>query len=128
MRTLVGAKNLGLATVGALSGLVGGLAIGAGGRVAAGATVTQVPCVVNGPTGLIAAIDAANTAGGGTLDLAHGCTYTLTQVDNPTDGGNGLPVLAAPITIAGSGGTKIDRSAAPGTPDFRILEVAEGAT
>ena len=34
-------------------------------------------------------INAANSAGGGTLNLAHGCDYKLTS--SPDDGENGLP-------------------------------------
>ena len=39
---------------------------------------------------LVAAIDAANSAGGGTLNLAHGCDYQLTV--SPDSSENGLPV------------------------------------
>ncbi len=92
------------------------------------AAVTKVPCAVDGTQGLIAAIDAANLAGKGTLELAKGCTYTLTHANNDTDGGNGLPVLTGQVTIVGDRGTTIARSAAPTTTDFRIFEVAEHAT
>jgi hypothetical protein len=96
---------------------------------AAGASAaTQVPCSVGGPSGLIAAIKAANQAGEGRLELAAGCTYRLTVPDNPTDGGNGLPVLTGRIAINGGEGTTIARSMSSDTLDFRILEVAEHAT
>jgi hypothetical protein len=96
---------------------------------AAGApSAAQVPCSVGGPSGLIAAINAAKQAGGGTLDLAAGCTYKLTVADNDTDGGNGLPVLTGRITIVGGRGTTIARGAASDIPEFRILEVAKHAT
>ena len=72
--------------------------------------------------GLIAAVNAANTAGGGTINLAFGCTYTLTTADNPTDGGNGLPVVNTAITINGRGST-IAR-VAPSASLFRIMEVS----
>jgi hypothetical protein len=69
---------------------------------------------------LVNAIDAANAAGGGTLNLAAGCTYTITV---PHGGpGNGLPVITTAITFEGTN-TTIRR--APGTLlRFRILEVA----
>jgi hypothetical protein len=40
---------------------------------------------------LVAAIDAANTGGGGTLSLAHGCDYQLTA--SPDSSENGLPPI-----------------------------------
>jgi len=50
-------------------------------------------------------------------------------VDNTTDGATGLPVIAAGdnLTIVGNGDT-IGRSTASGTPAFRLLDVATGAT
>jgi hypothetical protein len=78
---------------------------------------------------LIAAIDAANLAGGShTINLAPGKTFTLTGVNNITDGPTGLPVIAANnnLTIRGNGAT-IARSTAPGTPAFRLFDVAPGA-
>jgi len=78
-------------------------------------------------TALKSAITTANTAnpvGGATIDLAAGCTYTLTTVDN--NGINGLPLITASngITINGNGAT-IQRSTAAGTPAFRIFEVRQ---
>jgi hypothetical protein len=78
---------------------------------------------------LIADISAANLAGGSnTITLAPGKTFTLTAVDNTTDGANGLPVIAANnnLTIHGNGDT-IARSIASGTPSFRLIDVALGA-
>ena len=72
---------------------------------------TTVPC----KTGkLIAAINAANTAGGGTISLAWGCHYALTSADN---GENGLPVITTRITVNGNHAT-ID-----GTGKVRVFEV-----
>jgi chitodextrinase len=72
---------------------------------------------------LITAITAAN-ATNGTVTLTGGCTYTLTAINNTTDaGGVGLPVITGKVTIQGSGAT-IARSAAAGTPTFRIFDVA----
>ncbi len=81
---------------------------------------------------LIAAIDSSNLAGGTntiTLTAASSSPYTLTAVDNTADGATGLPVIAAGniLTIAGSADT-IERSTDAGTPAFRLLDVAAGAT
>ncbi len=64
------------------------------------------------------------------INLASNGTYTLSTVDNATDGGNGLPVIKAEanrsVIINGNGAT-IQRSTAGGTPNFRILEITSGA-
>jgi hypothetical protein len=81
-------------------------------------------------TDLIADINAANlTPEADTITLDAGKTFTLTVVDNTTDGANGLPVIAATenLTIVGNGDT-IERSTAAGTPAFRLFGVAAGAT
>jgi hypothetical protein len=79
---------------------------------------------------LIADINAANAAGGSnTITLVAGKTFTLTAVDNATDGDTGLPVIAAndALTIVGNGDT-VQRSTASATPAFRLFDVAGGAT
>src|SRR5581483_8649669 len=81
---------------------------------------------------LIADINAANAAGGSntiTLNAPSIAPYVLTAVNNSTDGPTGLPVIAAgdSLTITGHGDT-IERSRASGTPAFRLLDVASGAT
>ena len=68
-----------------------------------------------GQAALVSAIDAANTAGGGTLKLAHGCDYQLTV--SPDSSENGLPPITTQITINGNHAT-ID-----GTNSFRDFEV-----
>jgi hypothetical protein len=73
---------------------------------------TKVSC---GQAALVAAIDAANTAGGGTLKLAHRCDYQLTT--SPDSSENGLPAITTAIAIAGNQAT-ID-----GTKSFRDFEV-----
>jgi hypothetical protein len=57
-----------------------------------------------------------------------GTAFTLTAVDNTTDGATGLPVIAAndTLTIVGNGDT-IQRSTASGIPAFRLFDVASGA-
>jgi len=81
---------------------------------------------------LINDINLANAAGGAntiTLTAPSSSPYTLTAVDNTTDGATGLPVIAAGdnLTIVGNGDT-IGRSMASGTPAFRLLDVAAGAS
>ena len=79
---------------------------------------TPVAC---DPAALVNAISGATA--GDTLDLAAGCTYTLSAVNNTTGGANGLPVISIALTINGNGAI-ITRGA--GAPDFRIFYV--GAT
>jgi hypothetical protein len=79
---------------------------------------------------LIADIDAANLSGeANTIALVAGTTFELDAVNNTTDGATGLPIIAANnnLTIIGNGDT-IARSASSGTPAFRLLDVAPGAT
>jgi hypothetical protein len=79
---------------------------------------------------LITDINAANAAGGSnTITLVAGTTFTLTAVDNTTDGPTGLPVIAAndDLTIAGNGDT-ITRGNGSGTPAFRLFDVAAGGS
>jgi hypothetical protein len=81
---------------------------------------------------LIADINAANKAGGANtivLTAPTNSPYILAAVDNTTDGATGLPVIAVSdnLTILGNGDT-IARSTAAGTPAFRLLDVAGGAS
>jgi len=93
-----------------------------GGAVAHGAG-GNVPCFGpgGGAAGLVAAIDAANASGGGGINLAGGCTYSLTSANNtdPALGSNGLPVITTPITINGSGST-----IAGNNSNFRIIAIS----
>jgi len=68
-----------------------------------------------GQAALVAAIDAANSSGGGTLNLAHRCDYQLTV--SPDSSENGLPEITTAIRINGNQAT-ID-----GTGSFRAFEV-----
>src|SRR3712207_5411992 len=87
---------------------------------------------VGGSCTLVDAITAANTdnaiglcpagSGADNVVLPANSTQTLTAVNNGYVGPSGLPVVTSTITIAGNGST-IARSAAAGTPDFRILVV-----
>jgi hypothetical protein len=89
--------------------LLTGLLTAAPAQAAAGG---PVPC---SPDALRAAITAANAAGGGTINLAAGCTYALTSADN---GENGLPVVTTRIGVNGNGAT-----IAGNNTSFRIWEV-----
>jgi hypothetical protein len=73
---------------------------------------------------LIAAITEANTNGeDNTIFLDRG-TYTLTAVDNNTDGPNGLPSIISSLTLIGAGpeNTVIERPVS--SPTFRLMHVA----
>ena len=85
-----------------------------------------VACAINGPANaLIPAISATVT--GDILSLAAGCVYVLNIANNTnvTLGDNGLPLINKRLTIKGNGAI-IMRSAAAGTPNFRITEIAPG--
>jgi hypothetical protein len=100
------------------------LALVASGRVHA--AVFQ--CPAGDVACLIAAINTANGNGeDNTITLEAG-TYTLTTVDNETDGPNGLPSITGPLAITGAGAemTIIARDA--NAPPFRILHVAATGT
>ncbi|MEV7425835.1 hypothetical protein [Streptomyces sp. NPDC091212] len=106
--------------------LAGSLALTA--AVAALAPTTAQAAVACTETALVAAIDAANTAGGGNVVLASNCTYTITTPhssdgDGDGDGPNALPVITTAVTLTGDTDT-ITRSTAPGTAAFRIAKVA----
>jgi hypothetical protein len=95
------------------------------GTAAAAAVEYTVPC--SDVAALKSAIGKVNiTQADSTIILKTGCTYSLTTVDNTTNGPNGLPLFTASSykrIIQGNGAT-IERSAAAGTPEFRILYVA----
>src|SRR5262249_48796812 len=96
-----------------LAGIAAGVTALGLGSASFAAVQTNVPCPA-GAAGLISAINASNSAGGGTINLAAGCHYSLTTPDN---GENGLPVVTSGIAVNGNGAT-ID-----GTESVRILEV-----
>jgi hypothetical protein len=75
---------------------------------------------------LIAAINTANANGAvNTITLEAG-TYTLTAVDNDTDGPNGLPSITSPLTLQGAGAasTILRREPFLSSATFRLLHVA----
>jgi hypothetical protein len=85
-----------------LAFLVAALLIGASAGSAAASV--NVSCAAGG-AGLVAAVNAVNAGGGGSINLDSGCTYSLTAANNATMGGNGLPVVVTPITVNGKGAT-----------------------
>jgi len=85
-------------------------------------------CAAGDVTCLIDAINQANTQGDKNLIRLQAGTYTLTAVDNDTEGPNGLPVITSPLTITGHGAetTIIERDAS--APVFRFFMVAAQGT
>ena len=103
--------------------LGGGAAILLAGLLAAApaaqaSTGRTVPCKTSA---LITAINAANSRGGATINLAPRCTYHLTAASSPsaTLGDTGLPVITSRITLNG-----FRTTIAGNDSTFRILMVA----
>jgi hypothetical protein len=65
-------------------------------------------CTISGPPG------------DDTIRLQAGAVYTLTAVQNTTEGANGLPPVTSTVTIEGQNATVLRD---PGAPDFRIFYV-----
>jgi hypothetical protein len=73
-------------------------------------------------TALVAAINLANSSGGGNVPLTPGCTYILTHSNGGgANGPDGLPIITTVISLTGSANV-ITRS--PAAPPFRIAEVS----
>jgi hypothetical protein len=73
---------------------------------------------------LIRAMNEANANGDeNRITLAAG-TFTLTTVDNNTQGRNGLPSITGDLTITGAGAATTIIERAAGAPPFRLLHVA----
>src|SRR5262245_28055725 len=75
---------------------------------------------------LIVAITVANAdmQGKSTIWLEPGGTYTLTSVENDTDGQNGLPSIAGDLTIRVKERGTATLTRASDAPHFRLLHVA----
>jgi len=73
---------------------------------------------------LIEAIKTANANGDANTIILEAGTYTLTAIDNDTNGPTGLPSITAGLTITGAGAdtTMIERAASASR--FRLLHVA----
>src|SRR5690349_24217075 len=81
-------------------------------------------CRSRNVTCLIAAINKANRNGeDNTINLEVG-EYTLTTVDNVTDGANGLPSITGKITIQGPEGTGSTIERDSGVAPFRLFHIA----
>ena len=92
--------------------------------VSRGAAAASIDCGAGDVQCLIAALNqaSADPQHKTTIHLAGG-TYALTDVDNNTDGPNGLPSITSTVTIdGGTNGATLAR--ASGAPGFRILHVA----
>ncbi len=73
------------------------------------------------------AIDAANNSGGNNtyvITLQSKTTYNLTNLDNTTNGANGLPSIVSNVTIVGNGSTVEQGGSTP----FRLFEVDGAGT
>src|SRR6059036_1485092 len=88
-----------------------------------GATVFN--CAAGDVACLIAAINTANANGESNLIRLGAGAFTLTAVNNDTDGSNGLPSVTSPLTIGGfgAGNTIIERAAT--APLFRVFHVGQ---
>jgi len=81
-------------------------------------------CTAGDVTCLITGINMANANGeANTLTLEAGI-YTLTTVDNTTDGPNGLPSVTSTLTIQGAGANTTVIERVSSAPRFRLLHVA----
>ena len=82
----------------------------------------SVPCLGpgGGTAGLIAAVSALNSGGGGVINLAPFCTYDLASANNtvPMTGANGLPIVTNSITVNG-----VHTTIAVTGSNFRVFEV-----
>jgi hypothetical protein len=88
------------------------------------AHVGEFTCAAGDVACLIDAITQANSTGvANTITLEAG-TYTLTEVNNPTEGRNGLPLVTGIMTIQGAGAdtTIIERDAS--ASGFGLVRVA----
>jgi hypothetical protein len=90
-------------------------------NIAADGQCSLVEAIVNANNDAATHVDCTAGSGPDTIELPAG-TYTLTLVNDPTSGGNGLPLITSTITINGHGST-ITRSADPQTPQFRIVYI-----
>ncbi|MFD8546852.1 hypothetical protein [Streptomyces sp. NPDC059649] len=91
--------------------------------VSAPPTQAAVPTLVAcSEQALVDAVNGANAAGGGSLNLAPFCTYTLTSAHSAGGAGGpaGVPNITTSISMTGLV-TEIVR--APGAAPFRIFEV-----
>lgn len=92
------------------------------------AHAAEFTCAAGNVACLITAIREANgLSGPSTIRLTQG-TYTLTAVDNETDGPNGLPSVTTTLTLQGLDARNTIIARAAGAPDFRLMHVAPTGT
>lgn len=98
------------------AGAVGGLI--AAGMVGSTSTISAANAACSADS-LVSAVAAANGGtDGGVVNLAAGCTYTMTAVNNTADGANAFPDITGTVTINGNGATITRSNSAPA---FRFL-------
>ncbi len=98
-----------------------GIATVAGASGAKTVLASNVGCSANS---LVSAIAAANSGtDGGVVNLAAGCTYTMTAVNNNADGANAFPDITGTVTINGNGAVITRSNSAPA---FRFLIADNG--
>ena len=92
--------------------------------LAPSAQATTIHCAAGDIQCLIVAIDDANANGEprNTIRLAAGI-YALTNIDNQTDGPNGLPSITSVLTIEAAGRDTATLTRAANAADFRLLHV-----
>ena len=112
-RLLVGVVALVAAAVAANVATAGTITVGPGCTLADAITAANTDAAAGG---------CAAGSGDDAIVLGPGGVYTLTAVADTVDGPSGLPTVTSPITVLGNGAT-IERSAATGTPEFRIFNV-----
>lgn len=87
-------------------------------------TLFLTACTYDVPCDSLELVDKIQKAnqnpGSDTLELAQGCTYELSWIEDMTNGNNGLPPIWSEMTINGNGAT-IQR--AENAPHFRIIHV-----
>jgi hypothetical protein len=85
-------------------------------------------CAAGDVACLIDTINMANANGeANTITLQAG-TYTLTDVDNDTDGPNGLPSVTSTLTIQGAGADTTVIAREPSAPPFRLGHISAMGT
>src|SRR5919109_1570538 len=92
------------------------------------AHVGEFTCAAGDVACLIEAITQANSTGVATTITLEAGTYTLTAVNNTTNGPNGLPSITSTLTIQGAAAdaTVIERDTS--APFFRLVHVAATGT
>ncbi len=73
---------------------------------------------------LTAAITSANAKNQSDVINLAPCAYTLTVVDNDTDGPNGLPSITSRIRITGAGPAQTSIARASAAEPFRLVHIA----